>query len=231
MGLFSIFGLNFTLCMSLCWDKWCNVKQHCSKYDSFFIVLHFQVKFLLVSKILTDQSVPVWARATDAGRLGSDHSRITPKTWKTVFTVCPVSSLVLGKDGCKGKLHSAVLPVACHQCNIHCENNPWRRVDRDVRPAGRNEGAKGGTILRAPKSPNNVTSTFFNTVHSLPKDLRFEHGGAKLASCPGAISPDRYAPGARRPLVTLHSEYNETFSLCRILFLFLYTHTEHSRVG
>jgi len=38
---------------------------------------------------------------------------------------------------------------------------------------------------RSPKSPNIVTSTFFNTVHLLPKDLRFEHGGAKLASCPG----------------------------------------------
>ena len=28
------------------------------------------------------------------------------------------------------------------------------------------------------------TSTFFNTVHLLPKKLRFEHGGAKLASWP-----------------------------------------------
>jgi len=28
-------------------------------------------------------------------------------------------------------------------------------------------------------------STFFNTVHLLPKDLSFEHGGAKVASCPG----------------------------------------------
>jgi len=37
----------------------------------------------------------------------------------------------------------------------------------------------------APKSPNNVTSTFFSRVHLLPKDLKFEHGGAKLASCPG----------------------------------------------
>ena len=36
----------------------------------------------------------------------------------------------------------------------------------------------------APKSPNNVRSTFFNTVNLLPKELRFEHGGAKLASCP-----------------------------------------------
>jgi len=36
-----------------------------------------------------------------------------------------------------------------------------------------------------PKSPKNVTSTFFNAVNVLPKDLKFEHGGAKLASCPG----------------------------------------------
>jgi len=39
--------------------------------------------------------------------------------------------------------------------------------------------------MRAPKSLNNITSTSFNTVHLLPKDLRFEYGGAKLASCPG----------------------------------------------
>jgi len=35
------------------------------------------------------------------------------------------------------------------------------------------------------KRPNNVTSTFFNTAHLLPKDLRFEHGDDKLASCTG----------------------------------------------
>jgi len=37
----------------------------------------------------------------------------------------------------------------------------------------------------APKSHNNVTSTFFITAHLLPKKLSFEHEGAKLASCPG----------------------------------------------
>jgi len=58
---------------------------------------------------------------------------------------------------------------------------------------GRNEGGKGGTIPRAPnhcvgaewlrgapKGPNSVASTFFNTVHLLPKDLSFEHEGAEL---------------------------------------------------
>jgi len=39
----------------------------------------------------------------------------------------------------------------------------------------------------AQKSPNNVTRTFFNVVHLLPKDLKFEHGGAKLLLAPGAI--------------------------------------------
>jgi len=45
---------------------------------------------------------------------------------------------------------------------------PWRQI-----------------IMWAPKSPENVASSFFNRVHLLPKDLMFEHGGAKLASCPG----------------------------------------------
>ena len=40
-------------------------------------------------------------------------------------------------------------------------------------------------IVGSPKRPNNVTRTFFNTVHLLPEDLRFKNGGAKLVSCPG----------------------------------------------
>jgi len=69
---------------------------------------------------------------------------------------------------------------------------------RRPRCQGRIEWGKGGAIPRAlshygghwmaaggAENPNNVTSTFFNTVYLLPGDLRFEHGGAKLASCPG----------------------------------------------
>jgi len=48
-------------------------------------------------------------------------------------------------------------------------------------------------IAWAPKSPNSVTSTFFNTVHLLPKNPRFEHGAANLLLAPGAIYP-RYTP-------------------------------------
>ena len=45
-----------------------------------------------------------------------------------------------------------------------------------------------------PKTPNNAKSTFFNTVHLLPKDLRIEYGDAKLVSFPGrhltSLRPD-----------------------------------------
>ena len=63
---------------------------------------------------------------------------------------------------------------------------------------GHNEGGEGSAISRARshyggakslrralKSPNNVTSTFFNKVHLLPKDPNFELVGVKLVSCPG----------------------------------------------
>jgi len=46
-------------------------------------------------------------------------------------------------------------------------------------------GVTRGERPRAPKSSYNVTSPFISTVRLLPKDLRFEHGGAKLVSCPG----------------------------------------------
>jgi len=35
-------------------------------------------------------------------------------------------------------------------------------------------------LLEAPKSPNNVTGTFFNTANLPSKELRFDHRGAKL---------------------------------------------------
>ena len=68
-------------------------------------------------------------------------------------------------------------------------------------------GGKEGAIPRAPnhygsaewlwglpKSPNNAASSFFNALHLLPKDLRFENGAPNLLLAPGAIWP-RYAPG------------------------------------
>jgi len=53
-------------------------------------------------------------------------------------------------------------------------------------------GGKGNAIPRAPnrfggaeKSQQCHKYTLFNTVHLVPKDLRFEHVDAKFASCPG----------------------------------------------
>ena len=67
---------------------------------------------------------------------------------------------------------------------------------------GRNDGRQGGINPRhwisihggaeSLRGAENVTwgrrkipTMSHNTVNFLPKDLRFEHGGAKLASCPG----------------------------------------------
>ena len=56
---------------------------------------------------------------------------------------------------------------------------PGRGVPR------RGHNVPSNKSLGALKSPYNVAGTFFNTLHLLPKDLRFEHGGAELVSCPG----------------------------------------------
>ena len=57
----------------------------------------------------------------------------------------------------------------------------------------RTTGRQGGhnylgaeSLREASKSPNNATRIFFNAVHLLPKDLRFEHGDVKLPSCSGS---------------------------------------------
>jgi len=40
---------------------------------------------------------------------------------------------------------------------------------------------RGAELLReAPKSPNNFTSTFFNTVNLVSKELRFAHGESNV---------------------------------------------------
>ena len=62
---------------------------------------------------------------------------------------------------------------------------------------GRNEGGKGEqfpgrrtteSLLGTPKSPNNVISTFFNTLHLLPKDLRLEHRAPNLRLLAPSVS-------------------------------------------
>jgi len=62
--------------------------------------------------------------------------------------------------------------------------NRMLRTGNHGRKGTRGNNSPCAEPLGAPKSHNNVASTFFNTVHLLPKN-RFEHGGAKLFSCPG----------------------------------------------
>jgi len=64
-------------------------------------------------------------------------------------------------------------------------------VIRDVTREARGKQFQSANSLRETlndygdaKSRNNLATTFFNTVHLLPKDIRFEHGGTKLAFCP-----------------------------------------------
>jgi len=57
-------------------------------------------------------------------------------------------------------------------------------INKDVTRRARGHDAPGAESLGAPKSPNNVASTFFNKVHLLLKDLGFKHEVAKLISCP-----------------------------------------------
>jgi len=77
-------------------------------------------------------------------------------------------------------------------------------LSTSVGPVALRRGAKGEQFPGA-KSSNKFTSTFFSTVHLLPKELRFKHGGAKLASCPG-----RY-PTSLRPCVEQRYERQRWF--------------------
>jgi len=61
-------------------------------------------------------------------------------------------------------------------------------ITRVPNHSGGAEILRGSRMIEGtPKNPNNVTCTFFNTVHLLAEVLRLENGGGKLASFPGAI--------------------------------------------
>ena len=66
-------------------------------------------------------------------------------------------------------------------CALHVHPHLLCSLASSIRQ-GRNKWGQGGrsdpgaeSLREVPKSPNNVACTFFNTVHLLPKDLRFEH--------------------------------------------------------
>ena len=81
--------------------------------------------------------------------------------------------------------------------------NEGRIIPRDPNHCEGAEWLLGRRITAGtPKSSHNITIAFFNTVHLLPKDLRFGHGSAKCASCP------------ERHLTSLSPwSYNEAFIL------------------
>jgi len=60
---------------------------------------------------------------------------------------------------------------------------PKQRNSGSSRTGAKRGGGGGAQFPGRRKVPPMSQSTFFNVVHLLPKDLRFEHGGAKLASC------------------------------------------------
>jgi len=106
-----------------------------------------------------------------------------------------------------------------YQCIFYVVLSKTTQTSKGIRRGG----GKGDTTPRAPshyggakllrgasESPNNVASTFFNVVYLLPKDLKFEHGGAKLASC----------PGRRRHLTSLRP-YKQVKSLQTMLWFYL----------
>jgi len=73
-------------------------------------------------------------------------------------------------------------------------------------------GGKGGTMTLAPNHWGGGAETslqyhkhFFNTVHLLPKGLRFKHGGAKHVSWPLApsnLDTPLFYWGCRKPICT-----------------------------
>ena len=62
-------------------------------------------------------------------------------------------------------------------------------ITRARNHSGGTEILKGHQMIAgAPKNPNNVTRTFFNAIHLLPEDLRFENGGCQTCFLPRAQS-------------------------------------------
>jgi len=118
--------------------------------------------------------------------------------WYHILIILPANSMTTQLQKlwifCYMPAHySSVLfrPLHSIHSDIRTKPSQLRRISTILHRQGRNEGGQAGAIprapntARAPKSPKNVTNTFFNTVNLLLKEFRFEHGGSKLASCPG----------------------------------------------
>ena len=69
-------------------------------------------------------------------------------------------------------------------CTMICWGAPLRAVIRAVTTRGKGHNSPGAESLWGRRKVQQC-HTKFSTVHLLLKDLRFEHRGAKLVSCPG----------------------------------------------
>ena len=86
---------------------------------------------------------------------------------------------------------SMLLTIHTMSMHVHKTLCPFYTITK-IPPAtrGRDEGGKGGhnspgteSLWRRHKVP--TMSQILSSIHLLPKDLRFEHRGAKPLSCPG----------------------------------------------
>jgi len=140
--------------------------------------------------------IQIFLFAVFASKKQPKHDGKMPKTWKN-------SSQKHGgpqKLFQGGKLDilfilSMLLTIQC-QCTFTERLCPFYLHHNENAPCyagggrgGHNSLGAGSLWGRHKVSPNNVTNTFFNTVHLLPNDLRFKHRVVNLLLAPGAIKP------------------------------------------
>ena len=110
-----------------------------------------------------------------------DGEHFTPEQWLT----CDTDAEAVKPDlrcSCQGHSESVGADVGNESTESRSAFQPLRirGVPRGTIAWTPNHYGGAKSLRGAPKSPNNVRSTFFNTVHLPPKDFRFEHGGPNL---------------------------------------------------
>ena len=122
---------------------------------------------------------------------GSVVTTLTQK--RAVFPVFSSRDVTLGQMRKIGT-HSIIyrFDAALQFMNASCRG--VMREERGTVPRSSNHHGGPKSLRGAPRKNNNVTSTFFSTVHLLPKDLRFERGGDKLQTRLVSRAPSNLVP-------------------------------------
>jgi len=104
-------------------------------------------------------------------------------------TFCKAKSNHMSLCDCFKKSSTAAALRCNHQPRLK-KGKTWptkdifsKAVGRMLGPWAQREGGRGVQFPRRRKFPT-MQQVFFSTAHLLPKDLRFKHGSAELASCP-----------------------------------------------